>query len=47
MQLTVMAAGGLATWSSADESLVKREHCYPDPLLQGAWDYLVRRLERS
>ena len=47
MQLTVMAAGGLATWSSAEESLAKREHCYPDPLLQGAWDYLVRRLERS
>lgn len=46
MQLTVMSAGGLATWSSAQESLAKREHCYPDPLLEGAWDYLVRRLER-
>ena len=46
MQLTVMAAGGLATWSSAEESLAKREHCYPDPLLEGAWDYLVRRLDR-
>lgn len=47
MQLTAMAAGGWATWSSPQESLAKREHCYPDPLLQGAWEYLVRRLERS
>lgn len=45
MQITVMSAGGLATWSSPEESLAKREHCYPDPLLEGAWDYLVRRLE--
>lgn len=44
MQLTVMSAGGTATWSSAEESLAKREHCYPAPLLQGAWDYLVRSL---
>jgi ribulose-5-phosphate 4-epimerase/fuculose-1-phosphate aldolase len=46
MQLTAMAAGGWATWSSPAESLSKREHCYPDPLLQGAWEYLVRRLGR-
>ena len=44
MQLTAMSAGGWATWSSPEESLAKREHCYPDPLLQGAWDYLLRRL---
>lgn len=44
MQLTAMSAGGLASWSSPQESLSKREHCYPDPLLHGAWDYLVRRL---
>ncbi|MDK3255460.1 class II aldolase/adducin family protein [Blastococcus capsensis] len=47
MQLTAMAAGGWATWSSPQESLAKREHCYPDPLLQGAWEYLVRRLDRG
>lgn len=47
MQLTAMAAGGWATWSSPEESLAKREHCYPDPLLHGAWDYLVRRIERT
>ena len=47
MQLTAMAAGGWATWSSPEESLAKREHCYPDPLLHGAWDYLVRRLDCS
>ncbi len=46
MQLTAMAAGALATWSSPEESLAKREHCYPDALLKGAWDYLVRRLDR-
>ncbi len=47
MQLTAMAAGGWAGWSSPQESLAKREHCYPDPLLHGAWDYLVRRLDRA
>ncbi|SOD94676.1 class II aldolase/adducin family protein [Blastococcus haudaquaticus] len=47
MQLTAMAAGGWATWSSPEESLSKRDHCYSDAMLQGAWDYLVRRLERS
>jgi ribulose-5-phosphate 4-epimerase/fuculose-1-phosphate aldolase len=44
MQLTAMAAGGWATWSSPEESRVKREHCYSAPMLHGAWDYLVRRL---
>jgi L-fuculose-phosphate aldolase len=47
MQLTAMAAGGWATWSTPEESLAKREHCYPDPLLQGAWEYLVGRLDRG
>lgn len=47
MQLTAMAAGGWASWSSPEESLAKREHCYPDPLLRDAWDYLVRRLDRA
>jgi ribulose-5-phosphate 4-epimerase/fuculose-1-phosphate aldolase len=47
MQLTAMAAGGWATWSAPNESLAKREHCYPDPLLLGAWEYLVRRLDRG
>ncbi|MCW2636831.1 MAG: L-fuculose-phosphate aldolase [Blastococcus sp.] len=47
MQLTAMAAGPLATWSAPDESLAKREHCYSEPMLRGAWDYLVRRLDRA
>jgi ribulose-5-phosphate 4-epimerase/fuculose-1-phosphate aldolase len=47
MQLAAMSAGGWATWSSPEESLAKREHCYPDPLLEGAWEYLVRRLDRT
>jgi ribulose-5-phosphate 4-epimerase/fuculose-1-phosphate aldolase len=46
IQLTAMAAGGWPTWSSPQEALSKREHCYPEPLLAGAWDYLVRSLNR-
>lgn len=44
MQLTAMSAGGWATWSSPQESLAKRGHCYPEPLLRDAWEHLVRRL---
>lgn len=44
IQLTAMAAGGWPTWSSPQESLAKREHCFPEPLLASAWDYLVRSL---
>jgi ribulose-5-phosphate 4-epimerase/fuculose-1-phosphate aldolase len=45
MQLTAMAAGGWASWSAPEESLSKRGHCYSEPMLQGAWEYLVRRLD--
>jgi L-fuculose-phosphate aldolase len=41
-----IAGGGARTWSPDDEALAKRAHCYPPALLQQAWDYLVRRLER-
>ena len=44
MQLLAMSAGGWATWSTDAEALAKRDHCYPEPLLRQAWDYLVRRL---
>lgn len=47
IQLTAMSAGGWATWSTPEESLSKREHCYSDELLAGAWHYLVRRLDRG
>jgi L-ribulose-5-phosphate 4-epimerase len=47
MQLTAMAAGTLASWSSPEESLAKRDHCYSDAMLRGAWEYLVRRLDRA
>jgi ribulose-5-phosphate 4-epimerase/fuculose-1-phosphate aldolase len=47
MQLSAMAAGELARWSPPEESLAKREHCYSDAMLGGAWDYLVRRLGRA
>jgi ribulose-5-phosphate 4-epimerase/fuculose-1-phosphate aldolase len=47
MQLTAMAAGPLASWSAPEESLSKREHCYSEPMLRGAWDYLIRRLDHA
>jgi L-fuculose-phosphate aldolase len=47
MQLLAMSAGELRRWSDDDEALAKREHCYPAALLEQAWDYLVRRLDRA
>jgi L-fuculose-phosphate aldolase len=44
MNLRVHAAGGAAHVSSEQESLAKRQHCYPAPLMRQAWEYLVRRL---
>ena len=40
-----IAAGGPKSWSSDEEALAKRGHCYPPQLLRQAWDYLVRRLD--
>lgn len=45
MQLQVLAAGGPRHWSSDEEALAKREHCYSQALLKQAWEYLVRRLD--
>lgn len=45
-QLRAMSAGEVRHWSDDDESLSKRAHCYPPPLLAQAWEYLVRRLDR-
>ena len=44
MQLVASSAGELVSWSSDDEALSKRDHCYPPELLGQAWAYLVRRL---
>ena len=44
-QIRATAGGGPKTWSSDEEALAKREHCYPPALLRQAWDYLARRLE--
>lgn len=44
MQILASSAGGARHWSSDEEALSKREHCYSEPLLRQAWDYLVRRL---
>jgi ribulose-5-phosphate 4-epimerase/fuculose-1-phosphate aldolase len=43
-QLRAQAGGGVRAWSSDDEALSKREHCYPPQLLRQAWEYLARRL---
>lgn len=43
-QLLAMAAGDITTWSSDDEALAKRSHCYSPELVREAWAYLVRRL---
>jgi ribulose-5-phosphate 4-epimerase/fuculose-1-phosphate aldolase len=44
MQLVASSAGELVSWSSDDEALSKRDHCYSPELLAQAWAYLVRRL---
>jgi L-fuculose-phosphate aldolase len=44
-QIRALAAGGARSWSSDEEALAKREHCYGPELLQQAWDYLARRVE--
>ena len=43
--LRALASGGPKSWSSDEEALSKREHCWPPALLRQAWDYLERRLE--
>ena len=43
--LRALAGGGPKSWSSDEEALAKREHCWPPALLGQAWDYLARRLE--
>jgi len=42
--IRTIAGGGPVTWSSDEEALSKRAHCYPPALLQQAWDYLARRV---
>jgi L-fuculose-phosphate aldolase len=43
-QLVAMAGGEIRRWSSDEEALDKREHCYSPELLAQAWAYLVRML---
>jgi ribulose-5-phosphate 4-epimerase/fuculose-1-phosphate aldolase len=45
--LRALAGGGPKSWSSDEEALSKREHCWPPALLQQAWDYLARRLDAA
>jgi L-fuculose-phosphate aldolase len=44
-QLLAMAAGELKSWSSDEEALTKRAHCYPPEHMRQAWAYLVRRVK--
>ncbi|HLW96268.1 MAG TPA: class II aldolase/adducin family protein [Solirubrobacteraceae bacterium] len=39
-----LAGGGPATWSSDEEALAKRDHCYGPAQLRSAWEFLVRSL---
>lgn len=47
MQLLAMSAGELRRWSDDEEALAKRGHCYPAALLEQAWEYLVRKVDRE
>lgn len=47
MQLLAASGGSIEAWSSDDEALSKRDHCYSPALLRQAWSYLVRRLNES
>ena len=47
IQLTAMAAGDLKRWSTDEEALSKRGHCYGPELLGQAWAYLGRRVSAS
>ncbi len=44
-QLLAMTAGEIKTWSSDEEALAKRAHCYSPELVRQAWAYLMRRLK--
>jgi ribulose-5-phosphate 4-epimerase/fuculose-1-phosphate aldolase len=46
-QIRAVAGGRPVTWSSDEEALSKRDHCYPPALLQQAWDYLARRVSAA
>jgi ribulose-5-phosphate 4-epimerase/fuculose-1-phosphate aldolase len=43
--IRALAGGGPKSWSSDEEALSKRDHCWPPALLRQAWDYLERRLD--
>jgi L-ribulose-5-phosphate 4-epimerase len=43
MQLRVLAAGGARHWSSDEEAIAKRAHCYPPALIRHAWEFMVRQ----
>src|SRR5439155_1093138 len=45
--IRALAGGGPKTWSSDEEALSKRDHCYPPALLRQAWDYLMRRVSEA
>jgi L-ribulose-5-phosphate 4-epimerase len=42
--IRAIAGGGPKSWSSDEEALSKREHCWSPKLLGDAWSYLARRV---
>jgi L-ribulose-5-phosphate 4-epimerase len=46
-QLRAMASGELATWSDDTEIAMKRDECFPEPLIHQAWEYAKRRAYAS
>ena len=47
MQLQAAATHSQLAWSSDEEATTKRARVYSSAQFQGAWDYLVRRLEST
>jgi L-fuculose-phosphate aldolase len=45
--MRALAAGGPKSWSSDEEALSKRGHCWSPQLLRQAWSYLERRLDAA
>ncbi|HET9078721.1 MAG TPA: class II aldolase/adducin family protein [Acidimicrobiales bacterium] len=43
LQLMAMAAGGVKFWSSDEEALAKRAHCWGPKQISGGYEYLRRR----
>jgi L-fuculose-phosphate aldolase len=43
----LMAGENIKTWSSDEEALAKREHCWSQTQLLWGWDYLIRKANKN